>query len=71
MPPTRLWEDDAPGIEIYCFSEAAKKRIIEKITPQAYSKINASYVYVSAEKIIDSKTFLEKLWYFQKEAINE
>lgn len=66
----KLWENDATGIDVYHFPEAAKERIIEKIVPQKYSKINGNYTFVSTRKKIDSKTFLKNLWYFQKEAIS-
>ena len=65
-----LWENNASGIEIYRFPEAAKKRIIEKIIPQTYSEINGNYTYVSIGRKVDTKLLLDSLWYFQKEAIN-
>lgn len=65
----KLWENNASGIEIYCFPEAAKKRIIEKVVPQTYSEINGNYTYINIERRINSKSFLNGLWYFQKEAI--
>jgi len=65
----KMWDNIAQGIEIHNFPEAAKDRIIEKITPQKYSEVNTNSVYTSLKKI-SSNAFLESLWNFQREAID-
>jgi superfamily II DNA or RNA helicase len=66
----KLWDNIAQGVEVYNFPDAAKKKIIEKVIPQTYSEVNGNYVYLTQGKKIDVKSFCNKLWYFQKEAID-
>lgn len=66
----KLWENKAKGVKIFNFPEAAKKRIIEKIIPQKFDKINGNNLYIFETAKMNSTTFIDNLWYFQNEAIN-
>ena len=65
----KLWENDAAGIDILHFPEAAKKKIISKIIPQEYSEIGGNYVFTNPKDKIDTEAYTKNLWYFQKDAI--
>jgi len=68
----RVWSGLAPGLEVFEFPVAIARRIVERIRPEEmpyYDIVSSGTLSEPIYAKVDTATYLEKLWEFQREAV--